>query len=95
MRALSTTLSTNALDKNPQSQVSGAVGLRSADGFCQERGITLDLGFSSFVRPIPEHLGAAEGAQRVALSNEPLTSCGRQDSIQCSTPWLIVPDTLR
>merc|ERR1712070_1078801 len=46
VRALSTTLSTNALDKNPQSQ---------------ERGITLDLGFSSFVRPIPEHLGAAEG----------------------------------
>ncbi len=33
--------STNAFDKNPQSQ---------------ERGITLDLGFSSFTIDIPEHL---------------------------------------
>ncbi len=33
--------STNAFDKNPQSQ---------------ERGITLDLGFSSFTMGIPEHL---------------------------------------
>eukprot|EP00288_Rhodomonas_lens_P012513 CAMPEP_0177707294 /NCGR_PEP_ID=MMETSP0484_2-20121128/9674_1 /TAXON_ID=354590 /ORGANISM="Rhodomonas lens, Strain RHODO" /LENGTH=566 /DNA_ID=CAMNT_0019218797 /DNA_START=109 /DNA_END=1809 /DNA_ORIENTATION=- len=40
-RALSTTLSTASLDKNPQSQ---------------ERGITLDLGFSSFVVPIPDHI---------------------------------------
>lgn len=39
--ALSTTLSTAALDKHPQSK---------------ERGITLDLGFSSFVVPMPEHL---------------------------------------
>ena len=39
--ALSTQLSTAALDKNPQSR---------------ERGITLDLGFSSFVVPLPEHL---------------------------------------
>ncbi|KAJ1494562.1 P-loop containing nucleoside triphosphate hydrolase protein [Baffinella frigidus] len=42
-RALSTTLSTAALDKNPQSQV---------------RGITLDLGFSSFVVPLPAHIKA-------------------------------------
>jgi selenocysteine-specific elongation factor len=39
--ALSTQLSTAALDKNPQSQ---------------ERGITLDLGFSSFVAPLPDSL---------------------------------------
>ena len=39
--ALSTQLSTAALDKNPQSQ---------------ERGITLDLGFSSFTVPLPQHL---------------------------------------
>lgn len=41
VKALSTSLSTAALDKNPQSQ---------------ERGITLDLGFSSFTLPMPEHL---------------------------------------
>jgi selenocysteine-specific elongation factor len=41
VKALSTSLSTAALDKNPQSQ---------------QRGITLDLGFSSFVLPIPEQL---------------------------------------
>ncbi|XP_072437896.1 selenocysteine-specific elongation factor [Chiloscyllium punctatum] len=40
-RALSTTASTAAFDKNPQSR---------------ERGITLDLGFSSFCLPLPEHL---------------------------------------
>ena len=39
--ALSMQLSTAALDKNPQSQ---------------ERGITLDLGFSSFTVPLPERL---------------------------------------
>ena len=39
--ALSTTLSTAALDKHPQSK---------------ERGITLDLGFSSFAVPMPERL---------------------------------------
>ena len=39
--ALSTTLSTAALDKHPQSK---------------ERGITLDLGFSSFALPMPDHL---------------------------------------
>ncbi len=41
VRALSTALSTAALDKNPQSV---------------ERGITLDLGFSSFSCELPEHL---------------------------------------
>jgi selenocysteine-specific elongation factor len=44
VKALSTLLSTAALDKNPQSQ---------------QRGITLDLGFSSFTIPIPEHLRLA------------------------------------
>lgn len=39
--ALSTTLSTASLDKHPQSK---------------ERGITLDLGFSSFAAPLPERL---------------------------------------
>ena len=41
VKALSTSLSTAALDKNPQSQ---------------RRGITLDLGFSSFAMDIPDHL---------------------------------------
>jgi len=41
VRALSTELSTAALDKHPQSQ---------------ERGITLDLGFSAFLTPLPAHL---------------------------------------
>jgi selenocysteine-specific elongation factor len=41
VKALSTSLSTAALDKNPQSQ---------------RRGITLDLGFSSFSMDIPPHL---------------------------------------
>lgn len=42
--ALSTTLSTAALDKHPQSR---------------ERGITLDLGFSSFAVPAPPEFAAA------------------------------------
>eukprot|EP00752_Nemacystus_decipiens_P012038 g10673.t1 len=41
VKALSTVLSTAALDKNPQSR---------------DRGITLDLGFSSFTAVLPEHL---------------------------------------
>lgn len=40
-KALSTTASTASFDKNPQSR---------------ERGITLDLGFSSFQVALPEHL---------------------------------------
>jgi len=43
VKALSTSLSTAALDKNPQSQ---------------QRGITLDLGFSAFNLDIPHHLKA-------------------------------------
>ncbi|KAG7669228.1 hypothetical protein KSW81_007387 [Nannochloris sp. 'desiccata'] len=42
--ALSTTLSTAALDKHPQSR---------------ERGITLDLGFSSFTLPAPSSITSA------------------------------------
>ena len=42
--ALSTTLSTAALDKHPQSK---------------ERGITLDLGFSSFTLPSPTEIASA------------------------------------
>ena len=41
VKALSTRLSTASLDKNPESQ---------------KRGITLDLGFSSFSVAIPEQL---------------------------------------
>lgn len=40
-KALSTISSTAAFDKNPQSQ---------------ERGITIDLGFSSFTVDLPEHI---------------------------------------
>ena len=40
-KAMSTTASTASFDKNPQSR---------------ERGITLDLGFSSFCVDLPEHL---------------------------------------
>ena len=43
--ALSTQLSTAALDKNPQSK---------------ERGITLDLGFSSFTVPMPPALAGLQ-----------------------------------
>ena len=42
-KALSTVASTASFDKNPQSK---------------ERGITLDLGFSSFTVDLPEHLKA-------------------------------------
>lgn len=45
-RALSSTASTAAFDKNPQSR---------------ERGITLDLGFSSFTVELPAHLREAGG----------------------------------
>lgn len=45
-RALSSTASTAAFDKNPQSR---------------ERGITLDLGFSSFTVDLPEHLRDGAG----------------------------------
>ena len=52
VKALSTLLSTAALDKNPQSQ---------------ERGITLDLGFSSFTLPMPEHLKESAGIGKSLL----------------------------
>jgi selenocysteine-specific elongation factor len=55
--ALSTTLSTAALDKHPQSR---------------ERGITLDLGFSSFTVPAPPHiLAAGYGQVQVTLVDCP------------------------
>ncbi|XP_054639418.1 selenocysteine-specific elongation factor [Dunckerocampus dactyliophorus] len=47
-RALSSTASTAAFDKNPQSR---------------ERGITLDLGFSSFTVDLPDHLRDSEGGR--------------------------------
>lgn len=47
-RALSSTASTAAFDKNPQSR---------------ERGITLDLGFSSFTVDFPDHLRDTGGQQ--------------------------------
>ncbi|XP_008292602.1 selenocysteine-specific elongation factor [Stegastes partitus] len=47
-RALSSTASTAAFDKNPQSR---------------ERGITLDLGFSSFTVDLPDHLRNSGGQQ--------------------------------
>ena len=46
-KALSTVASTASFDKNPQSK---------------ERGITLDLGFSSFCVPIPDHLKLKDAA---------------------------------
>uniref|UniRef100_A0A3P9P8A2 Selenocysteine-specific elongation factor n=1 Tax=Poecilia reticulata TaxID=8081 RepID=A0A3P9P8A2_POERE len=48
-RALSSTASTAAFDKNPQSR---------------ERGITLDLGFSSFTVDCPDHLRDSGGQQQ-------------------------------
>jgi len=52
VKALSTTASTACFDKNPESK---------------ERGITLDLGFSSFVLPIPEHL-TSQGHDRLQIT---------------------------
>jgi selenocysteine-specific elongation factor len=52
VRALSTHISTAALDKNPQSQA---------------RGITLDLGFSSFTLDVPERL-ASSGVSRLQFT---------------------------
>ncbi|XP_059246429.1 selenocysteine-specific elongation factor isoform X3 [Mustela nigripes] len=55
-RALSTTASTAAFDKQPQSR---------------ERGITLDLGFSCFSVPLPARLRAALPASAAASGAEP------------------------
>jgi selenocysteine-specific elongation factor len=52
VRALSTLVSTAALDKNPQSQA---------------RGITLDLGFSSFAVPCPPRLAHSGGGEQQLL----------------------------
>ena len=52
VKALSTALSTCALDKHPQSQ---------------QRGITLDLGFSAFFLPMPEHLKEQAGDEYTQL----------------------------
>jgi len=69
VKALSTSLSTAALDKHPQSQ---------------QRGITLDLGFSSFSIALPSHLQTDDGIYRydgiiVHINSEhntpPLTTC--------------------
>lgn len=49
---MSTVTSTAAFDKNPQSR---------------ERGITLDLGFSSFSIPVPSHL-VSSGFERVQFT---------------------------
>lgn len=54
-KALSIVASTAAFDKNPQSK---------------ERGITLDLGFSSFLVDFPEHLKLANLEVQVDKSNE-------------------------
>lgn len=51
-RALSSTASTAAFDKNPQSR---------------ERGITLDLGFSSFTVDFPDQLQDSGGQQYDSL----------------------------
>ena len=52
---LSTTLSTAALDKHPQSR---------------ERGITLDLGFSAFYMDLPPHLKGEWMPRNMAGANE-------------------------
>lgn len=59
-RALSSTASTAAFDKNPQSK---------------ERGITLDLGFSAFTVPFPEHLGEACGDRKYESLQFTLVDC--------------------
>uniref|UniRef100_A0A3Q3XCU8 Tr-type G domain-containing protein n=1 Tax=Mola mola TaxID=94237 RepID=A0A3Q3XCU8_MOLML len=59
-RALSSTASTAAFDKNPQSR---------------ERGITLDLGFSSFTVDLPDHLRDAGGRQQYDSLQFTLVDC--------------------
>jgi selenocysteine-specific elongation factor len=53
VRALSTVLSTAALDKHPQSK---------------SRGITMDLGFSSFTVPAPPKIASATGREAVQFT---------------------------
>lgn len=59
-RALSSTASTAAFDKNPQSR---------------ERGITLDLGFSSFTVDLPDHLRDGEGQKQYDSLQFTLVDC--------------------
>ncbi|KAK5872355.1 hypothetical protein PBY51_013067 [Eleginops maclovinus] len=59
-RALSSTASTAAFDKNPQSR---------------ERGITLDLGFSSFTVDLPDHLRDSEGQKQYESLQFTLVDC--------------------
>lgn len=59
-RALSSTASTAAFDKNPQSR---------------ERGITLDLGFSSFTVDLPDHLRDSAGQQQYDSLQFTLVDC--------------------
>lgn len=59
-RALSSTASTAAFDKNPQSK---------------ERGITLDLGFSAFTVPLPEHLKESCGERQYDSLQFTLVDC--------------------
>ncbi|XP_044032976.1 selenocysteine-specific elongation factor [Siniperca chuatsi] len=59
-RALSSTASTAAFDKNPQSR---------------ERGITLDLGFSSFTVDLPDHMRDSGGQQQYDSLQFTLVDC--------------------
>ena len=59
-KALSTVASTACFDKNPQSK---------------ERGITLDLGFSSFCVPVPSHLRSTDDATAEGYVQFTLVDC--------------------
>lgn len=60
VKALSSIASTAAFDKNPQSR---------------ERGITLDLGFSSFAVDFPDHLRNSGGQQQYDRLQFTLVDC--------------------
>jgi selenocysteine-specific elongation factor len=66
VRSLSTSLSTAALDKNPQSQ---------------QRGITLDLGFSAFTLPMPAHLRSGPASSAFDSIQFTLVDCPGQASL--------------
>lgn len=59
-KALSTVASTASFDKNPQSK---------------ERGITLDLGFSSFSVDIPEHIKESDAGAHFERLQFTLVDC--------------------
>ena len=59
-KALSTVASTASFDKNPQSQ---------------ERGITLDLGFSSFCVSLPTHLHDQVSSAEISYIQYTLVDC--------------------